>query len=85
MHTFANRTCRPTNQNLQKSAILPVHNRIMIYKKFNKYIYKYFFKKENIGETIIMAVDETIMSAFYEKSQISEIEFKNEIRPTLLN
>jgi len=52
----------------------------MSYKKFNKYIYKYFFKKENIGETIIMAVDEKIMSGFYIKHQISEIEFKEQIR-----
>jgi len=29
LHTFANRTGRPTNQNLQKSAILPTHSRYL--------------------------------------------------------
>ncbi len=51
----------------------------MIYKKFNKFIYNYFFKKENRGETIVMAVDESVMDEFYRKHNVTEEEFRFKI------
>ena len=52
----------------------------MVYKKFNKYIYKQFFNSENFGETIIMAVDETLMQDFRLNHQTSKNDLKEEVR-----
>jgi hypothetical protein len=56
----------------------------MIYKKFNKYICEYFFNLENFGETIIMAVDETVMADFYDKFNFTEQSLIDDFKQTFI-
>jgi len=56
----------------------------MIYNKFNEYIYEHFFNSENFGETIIMAVDETIMADFYNESNITEQSLIDDFKRTFV-
>ncbi len=52
----------------------------MIYNTFNQYIHDYFFKEENHGEAIILAVDDFIINDFCKKYDIEEEELKKCIR-----
>ncbi|MBS2100825.1 hypothetical protein [Carboxylicivirga linearis] len=65
LHTFANRTSRPTDQNLQKSAIFPplrkqVHLR-MNYLQWNTAITNHFFNEENEENEVTLYFSERII------------------------
>lgn len=52
----------------------------MSYNKFNEYIYHHFFNDENIGETIILAVDDSIISDFCNLFEITKEELDISVR-----
>ena len=52
----------------------------MIYRQFNNYIKEHFFKPENIGETVVLSVDETVVDGFCKNHDIKEDILREEIR-----
>ena len=54
-----------------------------IYNSFNKYIHDYFFKKSNVGDSIIMAVDSSVVDVFCKNNHISVVKFHNTIKRRL--
>ena len=51
----------------------------MIYNDFNLYIHNYFFKEENHGETIILAVDDSVINDFCREYRVSEEELQKSV------
>lgn len=51
----------------------------MTYKEFNKYIYNHYFNEEKYGETIIIAVDESIIANFCSEYSVTPMELQCEL------